>query len=73
MKNKVKVYAQAFDPETGLAIADQRSEIVDLETNPFFKGLASLRDVQNVYESFWNDMPTNLKELILVQKLEWVS
>ena len=71
MKMKAKVSAQAFCPKTGTPIADQRDEIVDLEKNPLFRECASLLDVKKAYESFWNDLPANPREMVIVHQVTW--
>jgi hypothetical protein len=74
MKTIVNVTAQAFDAKTGKAIAQPRTEEINLLTNSLFNTCNSLLDVKEAYENFWNRLsPNQTKEIIFVQQLVWVK
>jgi hypothetical protein len=76
MKKKnyiVIVSAQSFNPETGEAISPARDERCVINNNPVFNGCKTLTDVVEAYQSFWNRLPTKSSEMVLVQKIRWVT
>lgn len=73
MKNKVKVTAQAFDPNSGEPLAVARDEVIDLTTNELFSNCFTLTDVSERYQVFWNRLPSTQREMVLVQAISWVK
>lgn len=71
MKNIAKVTAYAANPKTGKPIAKARTEKVDLQSNAFFRNCKTLLDVKEMYEAFWNRLPSKSAEMVIVTKISW--
>lgn len=71
--NYVKVTAKSVHPHSGENFASPRDEIVDLKNNQIFQACYSLLDVKKTYEAFWNDLPTKMKEMVLVIDVVWAT
>jgi hypothetical protein len=71
---KAEVTAKAFSPITGTPFpgVEARPEIIDLETNELFKECKTLTDVAETYMRYWNRLPSEQSELVLVQSIKWV-
>ena len=68
---KFNVIAQAFNPDTGLPLANSRAELIDTGTNELFLHCKTVYDVKMAYEAFWNNLNgyPNDGELIFVQSV----
>lgn len=72
------VTAVAIDPETGLAVAEPRTERIDTETNALFQDARGPWDVEDAYERFWNrlnpsweyDFPAGNEKVLVVSVVE---
>ena len=51
-------------------IGEIRVEQIDTETNNLFKGLIAPLEIEQAYESFWNDLNLNSKEIVKVINVE---
>ena len=71
MKSIAKVTAYAANPKTGKPIAKARTEEVDLQANVFFRNCKTLLDVKEMYEAFWNRLPSKPAEMVIVTKISW--
>jgi len=67
---KYKVTGVARNRKTGFQIGKIRTEMVDTKKNALFYNVRNKIDVKNVYESFWNRLNPNSKEIVTVLKVE---
>jgi hypothetical protein len=51
---KYDVTAVALDPLTGAVVAGPRTDRIDPEANPLFRGCQSPWEIEDAYEAFWN-------------------
>jgi hypothetical protein len=69
MKSKYFILAQSFSRKTGKVVGQTREELIDLKTNELFKGVKSILDIKNSYESFWNDLNPRSTSVVFVQSI----
>ena len=67
---KYKVTGVSRNRKTGFQIGKIRTEIIDTKKNALFYNVRNKLDVKNVYESFWNKLNPNSKEIVTVLKVE---
>lgn len=71
---KYRVLAQAFRRTDGFPVGFAREEEIDTLTNNLFKRCESIMDVKEIYEEFWNCVPTiPSKEVVFVQQVREVT
>jgi hypothetical protein len=67
---KYIVTGQAYDRATNKPIGKQRDEEIDIASNELFKGVKSIGDIENKYESFWNSLNPKSKEIVKVRAVK---
>jgi hypothetical protein len=67
---KYTITAQAFDRKTNRPVGKERDEVIDVATNRLFKGVKNIGDIESAYESFWNDLNPNSKEVVKVSSVK---
>jgi len=63
---KFKVKGVAMNRNTRKQVGKIRTEIIDTETNELFYGIFQPLQVERKYESFWNYLNPNSKEIVKV-------
>ena len=65
---KYKVTGVARNRITGFQKGKIRNEVIDTKTNSLFPK-NNIMDIKNRYESFWNDLNPNSREIVTVLKV----
>ena len=69
---KFNVKGMAMNRLMRCQIGGIRIEQIDTETNSLFKKCQTPLEVERIYESFWNDLNPNSKEIVKVINVELV-
>jgi len=70
---KYDVTARAFDRKTGNIVGKERTERIDTVTNELFKGIKTIVGIKTKYESFWNDLNPNSREVVFVSRVKRIK
>lgn len=66
---KYLVTAQSFSRATGRPTAAPRRELIDAWTNELFYGAATVLDVKERYEAFWNHLNPRSADVVFVLRV----